>query len=158
MLALAVTGWAVAVGAQERGNETGLPLPRFVSIKAPEANARRGPGFEHRIDWVFRRRGMPVLITGEYGNWRRVSDREGVGGWMHHSLLSGTRTAIVEEDMLTLRVRPGENAPARAILENGVVARLGECRPDWCELSAGGYDGWVRRDALWGVDPELPPG
>jgi len=158
MFALGFMGWAAMATAQERGNVTGLPLPRFVSIKASEANLRRGPGFEHRIDWVFRLRGMPVLVTGEYGNWRRVSDRDGADGWIHHSLLSGTRTAIVEEDMLALRARPARNAPVRALLELRVVARLGECRADWCELSAEGYDGWARRDALWGVTTESPPG
>lgn len=136
------------------GPETNLPLPRFVSLKAGESNVRRGPSLTHRIDWVFLRRDMPLRIVAEYGHWRRVVDREGLGGWMHYSLLSGTRTVIVDRDMMPLLSRPDPNAPEIARLENGVIARLGDCRPDWCQLAAGGYRGWARKDGLWGVEPD----
>ncbi|MFP4404623.1 SH3 domain-containing protein [Rhodosalinus sp.] len=139
--------------AEERGPVTNLPLPRFVSLKASEANARRGPSLTHRIDWVFVRRDMPLRITAEHGHWRRVQDREGAGGWVHYSLLSGVRTVIVEEDNLPLRARPAERAPATALLQAGVVARLGACRAEWCRLTAGGHRGWARRTGLWGVAP-----
>lgn len=135
----------------QRGSVTNLPLPRFVSVKAAEANVRRGPGLTHRIDWVFKHRNMPVQITAEYGHWRRVQDRDGAGGWVHYSLLSGARTVIVEQDMLALYSRPETNAPVNARLEYGVIARLGECQEDWCELSAGGYEGWAPTSAVWGV-------
>ena len=71
-----------------RGSSTNLPVPRFVSLKSSEGNVRRGPSLEHRIDWVFRHRDMPLRITGEFGHWRRVEDNEGQGGWIHYSLLS----------------------------------------------------------------------
>jgi SH3-like domain-containing protein len=133
------------------GPETNLPLPRYVSLKTDEGNVRRGPSLSHRIDWVFLRRDMPLQITAEYGHWRRVIDREGLGGWVHYALLSGTRTVIVDQHLLPLRARPVENAPESAHLEAGVIARLGECNPDWCRISAGGYRGWAPKSALWGV-------
>ena len=74
------------------GPVTNLPMPRFVSMKASEGNVRRGPSLTHRIDWVFQRRDMPLRITAEHGHWRRVEDRDGLGGWVHYSLLSGTRS------------------------------------------------------------------
>lgn len=150
-LSLVMAGMA---GAEERGRETNLPIPRFVSIKTAEANVRRGPGLTHRIDWVFKRKDMPVEVTGEYEHWRRVRDRDGAGGWVHYSLLSGTRTVIVDQDLLDLRARPDESAPIKARLELGVIARLEECSPDWCRLSAGGYRGWAHKDQLWGVAPD----
>jgi SH3-like domain-containing protein len=136
------------------GPETNLPLPRFVSLKTGEGNARRGPSLTHRIDWVFLREDMPLMITAEYGHWRRVVDREGVGGWVHYSLLSGSRTVIVDEDMLPLRSRADPDAPEVALLEQGVIARLDRCDPDWCRLSAGGFRGWAPKTALWGVGAE----
>ncbi len=139
--------------ASERGPVTNLPIPRFVSLKASEGNVRRGPSLTHRIDWVFQRRNMPLVVTGEFGHWRRVRDREGAGGWVHYSLLSGVRTVIVERDMLPLLMKPDPAAPVNANVELGVVARLGECLADWCRITAGGYRGWVPRDSLWGVDP-----
>lgn len=138
----------------EVGPETNLPLPRFVSLKVDEGNVRRGPSLSHRIDWIFVRRGMPLQVTAEYGHWRRVVDRDGVGGWVHYALISGNRTVIVEEHMLSLRRRPDPTAPVSAQLEAGVIARLDECEPDWCRIAAGGYRGWVPKTALWGVDPD----
>nr|WP_254868617.1 SH3 domain-containing protein [Phaeobacter sp. HF9A] len=140
--------------SQERGPVTNLPLPRFVSMKASEGNVRRGPSLTHRIDWVFRRRGMPLEITAEYGHWRRVRDRDGAGGWVHYSLLSGIRTVLVEEDMLQVRAKPDASAPVMAAFELGVVAHLGACNRDWCEISAGGHSGWAPKKDLWGVGPD----
>lgn len=140
--------------AVNRGPVTNLPLPRFVSLKTDEGNARRGPALTQKIDWVFRRRGMPLQITAEYGHWRRVRDRDGAGGWVHYALLSGVRTVLVEQDMLPVRSRPDPRAPVAAAFELGVVARLGECSPDWCEISAGGYSGWAPKQDLWGVAPD----
>jgi SH3-like domain-containing protein len=136
------------------GPETNLPLPRYVSLKTSEGNVRRGPSLSHRIDWVFTREDMPLQITAEYGHWRRVIDREGLGGWVHYSLLSGSRTVIVDQDMLPIRTRPEPDAPEVALLEQGVIARLGECRIDWCRLTAGGFRGWAPKTALWGVGPD----
>lgn len=134
-----------------RGPVTNLPLPRFVSMKATEGNIRRGPGLTHRIDWVLTHRNMPLQITAEFGNWRRVADRDGVGGWIHYSLLSGARTVIVEENMVSLRMAAADNAPENARVEAGVIARLLECDLAWCRISADGYRGWVPKTALWGV-------
>lgn len=142
------------VAAEERGQVTNLPIPRYVSVKTSEANVRRGPGLTHRIDWVFTRKDMPVEITAEYEHWRRVRDRDGAGGWVHYSLLSGARTVIVDQDLLDLFARPDPAAPVKARLEMGVIARLEECKPEWCRLSAGGYRGWARKTSLWGVAPD----
>ncbi len=139
--------------AMERGPVTNLPLPRFVSMKAAEGNVRRGPSLTHRIDWVFKRRGMPLEITAEYGHWRRVRDRDGAGGWVHYALLSGARTVLIENDMTQVFTRPDTRAPVAAAFELGVIARLGECNEDWCKVTAGGYRGWARKDQLWGVAP-----
>jgi SH3-like domain-containing protein len=136
------------------GPETNLPLPRYVSLKSNEVNARRGPSLTHRIDWVFQRRGMPLQVVAEYGHWRRVIDRDGQGGWVHYTMLSGARTVIIEQDMLPLRSRPEDDAMENAILEVGVIARLGECNPAWCWLTAGGYRGWAPKAELWGVDAD----
>ncbi len=145
---------ANAATAQELGPETNLPMPRFVSLKAAESNVRRGPSLSHRIDWVFKRRSMPLQVIAEYGHWRRVIDREGQGGWVHYTMLSGSRTVIVDQDMLALRARPDVTASENAVIEAGVIARLGQCNPEWCRLTAGGYKGWAPKSVLWGVKPD----
>lgn len=136
-----------------RGAVTALPLPRFVTLKTKEGNARRGPGLAHRIDWVFQRVGMPLKITAEYENWRRVEDAEGVGGWVHYALLSGTRAILVTDEIVDLRARPDPDAPVSVRAERGVIARLLECNADWCRIAVDGQRGWVRKPAIWGVEP-----
>ena len=140
-----------ATAEELRGAVTNLPIPRFVSLKASEGNMRRGPSLGHRIDWVLKRRNMPLMVTAEHGHWRRVSDRDGAEGWMHYALLSGVRTVMVEEDMVALRVKPDAEAEIRARAELGVVAHLGKCEELWCQISADGQRGWVLKGALWGV-------
>ncbi|MEM8536933.1 MAG: SH3 domain-containing protein [Pseudomonadota bacterium] len=139
--------------AQDRGPVTNLPLPRFVSMKAHEGNVRRGPSLTHRIDWVFKRRDMPLEITAEYGHWRRVRDRDGAGGWVHYSLLSGTRTVLVETDSVSIFAKPDPNTLEVARLQMGVVARVDRCNERWCRLNADGYRGWAEKRHLWGVKP-----
>ena len=135
------------------GPVTGLELPRYVSLKARKANVRRGPGRGHRVDWVFVRRGMPLQVTAEYENWRRVRDKDGAGGWMHYSLLTGHRTAIVLSDRTALREAPATGARLAAWLEQGVIVSLDGCAALWCEGEADGIDGWTPKAGLWGVDP-----
>ena len=144
-------GYAQQTEAPVLGPETNLPLPRFVSLKASEANVRRGPSLSHRIDWVFQRRSMPLQVIAEYGHWRRVIDRDGQGGWVHYTMLSGARTVLIDGETVPLRSRPEVGAIENAMLEPGVIARLGDCNPDWCRLTAGGYRGWARKSFLWGV-------
>lgn len=139
--------------AVTRGPETGLPLPRFVSLKSGEGRARRGPSRAHRVDWIFTRRDMPLRVTAEFEHWRRVEDHEGQGGWMHYSLLSGVRTALITRDMVTMRSQPRSNATEVAHLERGVVARIMSCQPEWCRLRVENQRGWVTREALWGLAP-----
>ena len=147
-------GTPEAEGTATQGPVTNLPLPRFVSLKASEANVRRGPSLEHRIDWVFRHRDMPLRVTAEFGHWRRVEDNEGQGGWIYYTLLSGVRTVLIEADGTALRSRPDPEAPAVAEAEAGVIGRLGECQHDWCRVTADGEKGWVAKAALWGVEAD----
>ncbi len=154
-----IIGFAVTVAilvaghaqAETRGQVTNLPIPRYVSLKTSEGNVRRGPSLSHKIDWVYQRRDMPLQITAEFGHWRRVQDRDGQGGWIHYSLLSGNRTVIVDRDLTPLFLKPDADAPVNAYAEAGVVAQLGECLAEWCRISAGGERGWVEKAALWGV-------
>lgn len=144
-----------AQGTESVGPVTSLPLPRYVSIRAREANVRRGPGLTHRIDWEYRRRGLPVEVTAEYGQWRRVRDADGAGGWVHHSLLSGTRTGLVRGDgPVRLQAGSSDRTALRAMVEPGVIARIESCDGTWCEVTVDGVEGWLQQSALWGLDPD----
>ena len=137
--------------APRRGGETGLPIPRFVSLKSDTVNARRGPSLSHRVDWVFVRSGLPVEVIAEHGNWRKVRDHDGASGWVHHSLIRGARSVIVTAPEAALMSGPSQKSRTVARAERGVVAWIGECGPAWCEIEAGGHEGWTLKTALWGV-------
>lgn len=137
--------------AVEKGAVTNLPLPRFVSLKASKANARRGPSLSHRIDWVYKRKHMPLEVYAEYENWRRVRDIEGAGGWVHYSLLSGVRTVILTVNMQPLTRAPDEKSTILARFEKDVIAEIEKCNLEWCRLNASGYKGWVPKTSIWGV-------
>lgn len=141
-------------GAGQRGSVTSLPLPRYVSMRADSANARRGPSLDQRVDWEFLKRGLPLRITAEYGQWRRVEDADGMGGWVHQALLSGTRTGLVRgEETVGLRRKAGDSAGTVALLEPGVIVRVEACEDGWCAVTAGKFDGYLPQAVLWGVDP-----
>src|SRR5947209_2486351 len=86
---------AVPAAPGQIGSATGLPIPRYVSLKSDRVNLREGPSKDHRTSWVFQRAGLPVEITAEFEIWRKIRDSEGAEGWVLHSLLSGRRTALV---------------------------------------------------------------
>lgn len=137
-----------------KGVVTNLPLPRYVTLKKGEVNARRGPGLTHRIDWVFTRAGMPLRITAEYEHWRRVEDATGEGGWVQYAMLSGARSVLVATDMTEFRIRADPAADVAFQAERGVIGRLLECSAAWCQVAVDGNKGWVMKSDLWGVEAE----
>jgi SH3-like domain-containing protein len=142
--------------SQERG-PSGLPIPRFVSLKTDVVNVRRGPSNEHEVAWVFRRKGLPVEVIAEFEHWRRIRDSEGEEGWVYQSLLAGERTAIVEpwkkDTVIVMRRTPDPSGTAIAKLKSGVIGDVQQCSGQWCEIAVEGYDGWVEQAALFGVYP-----
>ena len=135
----------------KRGAVTNLPIPRFVSLKASKGNVRRGPSLTHRIDWILKLRNMPLQVVAEHGHWRKVLDFEGAGGWIHYSLLSGTRTVMAQKDTVDILKQPLLDSLINARLDRNVLAWVNACEPEWCEISANGYKGWAQKSALWGV-------
>jgi SH3-like domain-containing protein len=137
-----------------RPGASGLPVPRWVSLKASKVNLRDGPSLDHPVRWVYVREGLPVEIIAEYEVWRRIRDADGTMGWVHKAMLDGRRTVLVRGgDNAALREEPAEAAGIVAYAAPGVIAKLEACAGDWCEVKADNYEGWVRRDRLWGVYP-----
>jgi len=157
-LVILATGAPPALAAgQQIGTVTGLPLPRFVSLKSDRVNLREGPSKDHRTTWIFQRAGLPVEITAEFDIWRRIRDSDGSEGWVLHTLLSGRRTGLVapwrKAEEFSLRANPNADAAMRAKLQSGVIGALKSCNGAWCRLSGEGFDGWIEQDKLWGAYP-----
>ena len=146
------TGFAAKDSAQ---TTSGLPVPRYVSLKSDHVNVRAGPTKDNDVAWVYTRSGLPVEITAEFENWRRVRDSEGAEGWVYHSLLSGRRTAVItmksKDDLAPLYESADETSTVAARLQAGVVAQVKHCASGWCHVAGAGFDGWIEQQRLWGV-------
>src|SRR5262245_17098602 len=157
VLAYVVSGGAYAAGELATGSRSGLPIPRFVSLKPDRVNVRGGPTRDHDVAWVYTRAGLPVEITAESENWRRIRDWEGAEGWVYHSMLSGRRTAVVsakQKDALVPLLAKGDTAAeVVAQLQSGVLASVKQCSGAWCRIVGHGFDGWIAQERLWGVYP-----
>ncbi|MBP5856350.1 hypothetical protein KAJ83_04980 [Marivibrio halodurans] len=142
-------------GAGSDANAAGAPggaARRMVSLDSSEVNVRTGPGIRFPVKWVFKRRFMPLEVLAEYETWRKIRDWEGAEGWVHRAMLSARPTVLVIKPEVTMRRAPEETAPAVARLADGMVGRLIGCgEQGWCQIDAAGYEGWVRREGLWGA-------
>jgi SH3-like domain-containing protein len=161
LIALAVLAIASAPARSDgeaAGAVSGLPVPRFVSLKADKVNLRAGPTRDNDVTWVFTRAGLPVEITAESENWRKIRDSEGTEGWVYHSLLSSRRTVLVSpwsknNDSLPLYDSGDRSARVSAQLQPGVLGSVKSCDKKWCRIFGDGFDGYIEQERLWGVYP-----
>ena len=148
---------AWAAGEAAAGSASGLPVPRYVSLKSDRVNVRTGPTKDHEVAWVFTKPGLPVEITAEFETWRRIRDAEGAEGWVYHSLLSGRRTAVVtardKDQLIAVSESPKAESEVTAQLQPGVVTQVRRCDGKWCRVNGNRFEGWVPQERLWGVYP-----
>jgi SH3-like domain-containing protein len=138
-----------------KGSVTGYPLPRFAALRTDEVNLRRGPGTRYPIDWVYKRRDLPVEIEREFEVWRLIVDPDGIKGWVHQATLTGRRSFIVTGGEQVLRHDPSDTSAPVARLKPGVIGHIRSCEAasDWCQMQVGEYRGYLKRDAFWGALP-----
>ena len=131
---------------------SGLPVPRWVSLKSGRVNVRQGPSSDHAILWTYVREGLPVEIIAEFDTWRRIRDQSGETGWVRQQMISGRRTVVVTGDgNVPMTTEPATAGKIVAFATPGLVAELQACKGEWCAVEARGYDGYVPRSRLWGV-------
>ena len=159
--AAAVLALVAAAPVARAGSDaitSGLPVPRFVSIKADRVTVRGGPDKDHDVAWIYTRVGWPVEITAEFENWRRIRDSDGSEGWVYHSLLSGKRMAAVQlkakTDLAPLYAKSDPHSDVTAQLQYGVLGTIKRCTGTWCHFVGDGFDGWIEQHSLWGVYPD----
>lgn len=149
--------------AQEPTNDTpaaahplptasGLPIPRFVSLRTGEINLRTGPGVRYPVEWVYRREGLPVEVTAEYDTWRRIRDMEGAEGWVHQSMLSGRRTLVVTGTAIqSIYKSPNSTAAVIAKVEPQAAGELVSCENAWCEVKFASLKGYMPKGTFYGA-------
>ena len=144
-------GSAPAVGQDSRVGPSGLPVPRWVSLKFGKVNARAGPGDDHRLLWVYRVKSLPVQVIQETTDWRRVCDPDGGLAWVHKRTTVGERTAMnLTPAALPLASGPNTGAAVRALWRPRSLGQLKQCKDGWCQVQVEDARGWVRQGAVWG--------
>jgi SH3-like domain-containing protein len=148
LLAIAI---AVLAAMPARAEDDSARLPRFVSLKAAEVFMREGPSMEHRIKWIYHRKGLPVEVVAAFDVWRRVRDMDGEVGWVHRTMLSSQRTAmVIGQGDIVLQAEPGVSAEV-AKVQPGAIGQLEKCQANTCQLKFGDIKGWLPRARLWGI-------
>ncbi|MDA0357942.1 MAG: SH3 domain-containing protein [Proteobacteria bacterium] len=130
---------------------SGLPVPRYVTLKFDEANLRAGPGREYPVLWQYRQAGLPLMVDAEFGIWRKVVDHDGTAGWMHGSVLSLRRMALVQTNMAKIYADPDEASDVIALAERLALMELQSCPKAWCRVASDDVRGWIKRQVVWGV-------
>ncbi|WP_309092488.1 SH3 domain-containing protein [Phenylobacterium sp.] len=149
VLNLTVAGAALAA---DRPTPSGLPVPRYVTLKFGKVNARAGPGDDHRLLWVYRTKGLPVQVVAETAEWRRVCDPEGGLAWVHKRVTDGRRSVMnLQARPQPLSKKPKPGSETVAYLGSRSLASLVRCQKGWCRVKADRATGWVREGALWGT-------
>ena len=140
----------------DRPTPSGLPVPRYVSLKFEKVNARSAPGDDSRLLWVYKTKGLPVQVVAETAEWRRICDPDGGLAWVHRRTTDGKRMAMrLQPQPLALHAKPEPSARTVAYLAPRALADLDRCNKDgWCKLKAGHASGWVQAAEVWGTADE----
>lgn len=151
--------------ASEFGGVTGLPIPRFVSLKSSETNLRKGPNYKFPVNWIYKQKGYPMQLIAEFENWRKLRDEDGSEGWVHENLISGIRHLYIarnnykiknefysaQKSELILFKYPDETSYPIARMQIGTLGKLKNCQKEWCKIKIANFSGWVLKQNTWGV-------
>ncbi|HEX4197878.1 MAG TPA: SH3 domain-containing protein [Caulobacteraceae bacterium] len=137
---------------EDRPTPSGLPVPRYVSLKFNQVNARSGPGDDHRLLWVYHVRGLPVQVVAENNEWRRICDPDGSLSWVHERTTDGHRTVMrTRAGPATIRDRPRPDGAVTAYLASRALAAVDRCAKGWCKVHVGTTSGWIDAADVWGA-------
>lgn len=141
-------------GLSSAVKRTGMPVPRFASLKSNEVNMRSGPGTRYPVVWIYKRKAMPVEITAEFDTWRRIRDVHGAEGWVQQGMLSGKRMVlVVGKTMQPIFKKNEANSTLRGQAEPGVQGKAIKCDEQWCKIEFDSVKGYMKRESLWGLYP-----
>ncbi|MBR1916004.1 MAG: hypothetical protein IJ830_06200 [Alphaproteobacteria bacterium] len=135
-------------------SESGLALPRMVSIRADNINARSGPGTKYPIEWVYKQKGAPLEIINEFELWRQVRDWEGDTSWIHKTRLTGRRfIKIITPGENNIYAKDNYDSKVIAKAQDGVIGEIKKCPKgsEFCLVKFDTIEGWIAKKNVFGV-------
>jgi SH3-like domain-containing protein len=105
----------------------GVANAERLTVSAPVANIRSGPGTSHNVLWKVEQY-FPILVIEKSGEWYRFEDFEGDKGWVH----------------------PGTNHPVLFSVEKGIPFKVLKRENNWIHIEhADGDKGWIHKSLVW---------
>ena len=131
----------------------------FASIKFNEVNVRKGPNQRYPIDWVFKAKGEPVEVIGEFEHWYRIRKLNNEEGWVKKVMLSKKRYGIIKKcnfnnnNKLYCPVYQNDklNSNINAYIENDVRVAINKCSTSFCYIETKTAAGWIDKSNLFGI-------
>ena len=123
----------------------------FLTLRNEVVNLRQGPSFEYPVKLFYKKKFLPVIIQDKFENFRKVRDHENNTGWIHISQLSKKKAAIVTDNDQIIFKKPSIYSKPTAILKIGRLCRINKCKDEWCKISVEKFNGWVKKESLWGL-------
>ncbi len=123
----------------------------FLTLRNDKVNLRQGPSFDYPIKLFYKKKFLPVLVQEKFENFRKIRDHENNTGWVHISQLSKKKAAIVVDDNQLIFKSPSIYSKPSVILKKGKLCRIKKCKENWCKVYVEHYEGWIKKDSLWGL-------
>ena len=123
----------------------------FLTLRNDKVNLRQGPSFEYPIKLFYKKKYLPVLVQDRFENFRKIIDHENNSGWVHISQLSKRKAAIVVGDDKLIFSNPSIYSKPSAILKQGRLCQIRKCKENWCKVKIEKFEGWIKKDGLWGL-------
>tara|TARA_B100000929_G_scaffold197765_1_gene156958 strand:- start:103 stop:552 length:450 start_codon:yes stop_codon:yes gene_type:complete len=122
----------------------------FLSLKNNKVNVRYGPGFDHPIKYIYKKKFLPVKVIDKKENFRRIIDHKKNSGWIHHIMLQKSKSLITTSQKILFK-KPTKYSEPLAKIEKGRLLIFKKCVKDWCNIKSGQYSGWISKSNLWGI-------
>ena len=127
----------------------GVANAERLTVSAPVANIRSGPGTGHNVLWKVEQY-FPVLVIEKSGEWYHFEDFEGDKGWVHQSLVGKIPAVITRNDTSNIRSGPGTNNPVLFSVEKGIPFKVLKRKDKWIQIEhADGDKGWIHKSLVW---------
>ena len=123
----------------------------FVSLKKNKVNVRYGPSFDSDVKYVYKKINLPLIQIDKKENFRRVVDSKNNGGWIHISQLKKNNSVIATQNKILFK-NPTSFAKPVALIKKGRLLILEKCEKKWCEITSGEFEGWIKKDYVWGLN------
>ena len=121
----------------------------FLMLKNKEVNVRYGPGFDYPINYIYKKKYLPIKVIDKKENFRRIIDFKNNSGWIHTSQLKKSKSFVLLEDQILFSSPTKYSKPILKIAK-GRLLLVNKCKKKWCRVKTQDYLGWIRTNNIWG--------